>query len=540
MSYNRDRSGGVGGLRSSGGGLGGASSPAGSRHSPAGSPARGVGGVPAAAATAAARASPNTPGSVRRTSTGGVSPAGKPTGVSPAGRRPSIGSPSLQSRLAAGASPAASPASRSYSRSFSGPTSSPDVRRVSSSSSPSPAKSSSATASPTAGSPPGDINARRRRLSQTYGGAAPDPRDLVSPAPTPQTIHENMRELGFSVLTTSTGMDTDRSTQVGRCKMTYSCATHPGNDPGGFQKDNQDAWVVKENFGNQRGIFFGVFDGHGYEGRKVSHAIVNRLPKMLASSEAFKAGNFKEAASKTCVECNAVLKRLHTVNSDLSGSTGIMAYIHADGKRLTVVNVGDSRCIIGKVVPGGSTEGVPLSTDHVPTIASEAARIRQFRGRIASFMHMGRPVGPLRVWLQDRDIPGLCMTRSFGDNVAASVGVISKPEITEVVLKAEDKYLILMSDGLTEFIGNDEMIAMVHKHAQKGLTPHEISNRLVKESRKRWKAEEDDVVDDCTIIVVFLERTLSGDAEGPASSSPSTASKTSGLSSRSAYRSSVA
>lgn len=31
----------------------------------------------------------------------------------------------------------------------------------------------------------------------------------------------------------------------------------------------QDAWVVKENFGNTNGIFFGVFDGHGYDGRKV-------------------------------------------------------------------------------------------------------------------------------------------------------------------------------------------------------------------------------------------------------------------------------
>lgn len=69
---------------------------------------------------------------------------------------------------------------------------------------------------------------------------------------------------------------------------------------------------------------------------------------MLGSSEAFKAGNFRDAALKICVECNNVIKRLHTVNSDLSGSTGIMAYIHSDGKRLTVVNVGDSRCIIGR------------------------------------------------------------------------------------------------------------------------------------------------------------------------------------------------
>jgi len=31
------------------------------------------------------------------------------------------------------------------------------------------------------------------------------------------------------------------------------------------------------------------------------------------------------------------------------------------------------------------------------------------------------------VWLIDEDIPGLAMSRSFGDQVAASVGVICEP-----------------------------------------------------------------------------------------------------------------
>lgn len=37
--------------------------------------------------------------------------------------------------------------------------------------------------------------------------------------------------------------------------------------------------------------------------------------------------------------------------------------------------------------------------------------------------------GPYRVWLQDEDIPGLAMSRSFGDLVATQVGVICEPEI---------------------------------------------------------------------------------------------------------------
>ena len=36
-------------------------------------------------------------------------------------------------------------------------------------------------------------------------------------------------------------------------------------------------------------------------------------------------------------------------------------------------------------------------------------------------------MGPLRVWLKNEEIPGLAMTRSFGDSVAARVGVIAEP-----------------------------------------------------------------------------------------------------------------
>jgi len=37
----------------------------------------------------------------------------------------------------------------------------------------------------------------------------------------------------------------------------------------------------------------------------------------------------------------------------------------------------------------------------------------------------------LRVWLKSENVPGLAMTRSMGDAVAASVGVSWKPEIIE-------------------------------------------------------------------------------------------------------------
>lgn len=46
------------------------------------------------------------------------------------------------------------------------------------------------------------------------------------------------------------------------------------------------------------------------------------------------------------------------------------------------------------------------------------------------------------------------MTRSFGDKVGAEVGVIAEPEIMHLKLEDVDKFIIIGSDGLWEYISN--------------------------------------------------------------------------------------
>ena len=65
--------------------------------------------------------------------------------------------------------------------------------------------------------------------------------------------------------------------------------------------------------------------------------------------------------------------------------------------------------------------------------------------------------GPARVWLSDMDIPGLAMSRSIGDTVAHSAGVISEPERIQYALHAADKMIIVASDGLWEFMTSQQV-----------------------------------------------------------------------------------
>lgn len=99
-----------------------------------------------------------------------------------------------------------------------------------------------------------------------------------------------------------------------------------------------------------------------------------------------------------------------------------------------------------------------LTRDHKPNEVDESARIRKRGGRIQPFRDEdGEFIGPARVWLKEDEIPGLAMSRSFGDRVAVSVGVVAEPEIFEYKLQEEDKFMIVASDGVWEFIESEEV-----------------------------------------------------------------------------------
>ena len=95
------------------------------------------------------------------------------------------------------------------------------------------------------------------------------------------------------------------------------------------------------------------------------------------------------------------------------------------------------------------------------------------------------------------------MTRSFGDEVGASVGVISVPEVSEYKVKDEDRAIIIASDGLWEYMDNKDVTEKVKKLIDKN-DPNLIANELYKESVNRWKLK-DQGIDDITIICVLLK-----------------------------------
>ena len=162
-----------------------------------------------------------------------------------------------------------------------------------------------------------------------------------------------------------------------------------------------------------------------------------------------------------------------------------------------------SRCVLGKYI-NNKWLAQNLTRDHKPTEEDEKKRIIDKGGRIEAYKDdSGEYVGPERVWLKGEDLPGLAMSRSFGDDVAHMIGVTSKPEIKEFKLTEEDKFILLGSDGIFEFISSDDSVNMVKDFYLKNDINGAL-NHLYKTSSQKWIMEEE-VIDDITLIIIFLK-----------------------------------
>jgi len=145
-----------------------------------------------------------------------------------------------------------------------------------------------------------------------------------------------------------------------------------------------------------------------------------------------------------------------SIDTEFSGTTCVIGMLR--GRTLAVANIGDSRVILGRKEPGArGLKAISISDDHKPDREDEQRRIESRGGRVFAVEYDDGVDGPPRVWLGHLDIPGRAMSRSLGDTVAHTAGVISEPEMHFLELTPADKILIWASDGLWEFMSNQEV-----------------------------------------------------------------------------------
>ena len=128
----------------------------------------------------------------------------------------------------------------------------------------------------------------------------------------------------------------------------------------------------------------------------------------------------------------------------------------------------------------------------------ETKRITENGGEVSQFEEDGEKSGPFRIWKKGEEYPGIAMSRSIGDFITTTLGIMPVSKFIEEKIDSDTKFIIIASDGVWEFLDNQKVADMVMPFYEKN-----VCKALIKESTDWWN-KEDVVVDDITVIAVFF------------------------------------
>ena len=294
----------------------------------------------------------------------------------------------------------------------------------------------------------------------------------------------------------------------GRIKK-YGAYSQAGKGEDGFTKVNQDSFFVLQNQYNFKDFnIFCVLDGHGVNGHLVSRFITKYFTSFFKNNKKMNSNNDEDAVYYRIKkkECDIIKRAFKHAERDLEKNTDIDANFSGTtcvmvlqvGEKIVCANVGDSRAIMVKE----NNIIIPLSIDQKPDDPEEKKRIEENGGEMSQFEEDGEKSGPFRVWKKGEAYPGIAMSRSIGDFIATSLGVIPVPKFINEKIDKDTKFIVVASDGVWEFLDNKKVADIVMPFYKKD-DPDGACKALIKESTQWWN-QEDVVVDDITVIVVFL------------------------------------
>ncbi|CAE8630405.1 unnamed protein product, partial [Polarella glacialis] len=268
-----------------------------------------------------------------------------------------------------------------------------------------------------------------------------------------------------------------------------------------------------------------VMDGHGPLGHEMSALVMQWLPLLVLREPklASEAGRIVPSDPQTVFDAiTAAFQRMAVLmmrasaaplQRELSGTTCVFA-LAARGL-LHTANVGDSRAVLGTLMPGPSELALrvdcrPLTRDHKPEDVEERARIEA----------MGGVVKNQRVYTDTWPIVGLNLSRSFGDSRVHAVGVSDVPDVTTSFLESAaqtgdaqaacesdasplKQFLTVASDGVWEFLSSSDATDTVGAMLLSQKTASQAAERLASRAENSWRQEGADMDDITTIVVVI-------------------------------------
>ncbi|BFZ23567.1 hypothetical protein BsWGS_26606 [Bradybaena similaris] len=248
------------------------------------------------------------------------------------------------------------------------------------------------------------------------------------------------------------------------CSIAYTLKGYVA-DRQGEREDMQDAHVIIDDYlpfvpglheSIHRLALYAVFDGHGgsrasrFASEHLHNNLRDKFPKGdVAQVEKEIKKVFIEAFKKT--DEDFLKEATKNKPSWKDGTTAVV--VLAINDTLYIANLGDSKAILCRHRENDEKcVGIPLTSDHSPSLYEERMRIQKAGGNVRD----GRVMGVLEV------------ARSIGDGMYKNHGVTCIPDIKRCQLTENDKYLMIACDGLWKSYSVDESIKFVNKILEDG------------------------------------------------------------------------
>ncbi|ETV71597.1 hypothetical protein H257_13060 [Aphanomyces astaci] len=316
--------------------------------------------------------------------------------------------------------------------------------------------------------------------------------------------------------------------------QSYNAASYKANLP------IEDRFVVHVEDG---AVYAAVLDGHG--GWQVSqyahdHLVKNaqaELAKLPAKSTSKVATALEQAFLRTDYDIQELVRpafEIGFIQVNRVGACSQLAYIK-DGL-LIVANAGDCRAVLGSV-EDGSVVATPLSNDHNAKLAVEKTRLSAAHPNEANIVVCKHPescyvkgglqptraLGDFAFKHASFNGPADPTLRANGRHIAEPYTppyVFALPETISHVVTATDKFLILGSDGVWDFLTNQEAADVVHACVARGEA--DLASRAIVEAVLTKAAESEKLTlselldlepgkkrrhihDDTTVVVLVFE-----------------------------------
>ena len=251
-------------------------------------------------------------------------------------------------------------------------------------------------------------------------------------------------------------------------------------------KINQDNYLVENNFLKRKEHFLlSISSGHGSYGHLISKYICKNI---LSKIENLTEENIKQSYILT----NKALLTESNIDCTLSGAS--LSTIIITPEKIISANVGNCTGILAQY-ENGEYNTIKLTRDHNIKEINEMKRILNNGGTIKN---------EDKIYIKNSDIPGINITRSFGDKLGRGIGILDLPYIKSYYFKGNEKFILLATNGIWKFIDPDESVKIIKTFYENGMDADGALSALVREAILRWK-KETNFVEDITAILLYFD-----------------------------------